>query len=652
MRSRAFSGRHGTRPWAEMLVACALVALSAATRAQDVFSAQQLARLSLEDLANLQITSVSRREQSVSSAPASIYVITSDDIRRSGATTLPELLRLAPNLQVARLDSVQYAISARGFNNSVGNKLLVLLDGRTLYTPLFSGVFWDMEDSFLDDIERIEVISGVGATLWGANAVNGVINIITRSAADTQGLLLNASGGDREHGAAVRIGGVLGAASVRAYAKARTWDNTNLENGSDAGDSWNKAQAGFRADWMRGRDTFTLQGDVFDGESDTRHFAGFRSIIPAAGLPPVAIAGSNLLARWSRPLANASSLRVQAYWAHSERDDLLVFSPESDIIDLEFQHDLAVGAHRLVWGGGYRKAHDEVDPGLLTRFIPARRRLDWENIYLQDEIQLDTNLRLTAGVRLEWNDYTGLEYLPSVRLAFTPHTDHTVWLATSRAVRAPSRLDRDAYLPQAQPYIVAGGPNFVSEVAKVVSLGYRGQLSARLNLAATLFHHDWDNLRSGTPLPLPSLLANDIEGESYGVESWLTWQAHTSWRISGGLNVLEKELRYRPGGGGLFGPDHSSLHNDPEFQWTLRSSIDLVPELALDLNLRRVGALTAEPVPAYTELNARLAWYVLPQIELALSGRNLLDNDHAEYGNVRVRSRIDRSALLELRWTY
>ncbi|MGV3593497.1 MAG: TonB-dependent receptor plug domain-containing protein [Gammaproteobacteria bacterium] len=627
-----------------MLSAVSLCALQA--QAQDTFSPQQLAGLSLEDLANLEITSVSRRSESVSAAPASIYVITSDDIRRSGATSIPEVLRLAPNLQVARIDSVQYAISARGFNNAVGNKLLVLLDGRTLYTPLFSGVFWEMEDTLLQDIERIEVISGVGATLWGANAVNGVINIITRAAVDTQGLLLTAAGGDREHGGGLRAGGELGSAQVRVYAKARHWDNTNRENGADVADSWNRAQAGFRADWSAAGGSVTLQGDVYDGEGAHRGFFG------TAEIPAVAISGANLLARWTRALSADSNLRVQAYWNHRNRDEAFLFSPKADIFDLELQHDVALGAHRVVWGGGYRHAEDDVGDGLFTAFIPDSRELRWQNLFAQDEFALDDNLRAIVGMRLEWNDYTGLEYLPSARLAWTLAEEHHVWAAVSRAVRAPSRYDRDVFLPKQAPFLVAGGPQFAAEVAKVVDIGYRGQLTRRFNLSATVFHHDWDNLRSGTLPPPPTYLANDIEGESYGLEAWFTWEVASGWRVSGGMTALGKELRFRPGGGDTVGVDNPTLHNDPDYQWTLRSSVDLRHDVMLDLNLRRVAALIVEPVPAYSELNARLAWQPRDDLELALVGYNLLDNDHAEFGAFASRSRIDRSALLEVRWLH
>ncbi|MES3006825.1 MAG: TonB-dependent receptor [Pseudomonadota bacterium] len=629
-----------------LLTTAMAVTLAMPTHAQLV-AAQALVELSLEELVTLRITSVNRREESISGAAASVFVITSDDIRRSGATTIPEILRLAPNLQVARIDSLQHAITARGFNNSIGNKLLVLLDGRTIYTPLFSGVFWEMQDTFLQDIDRIEVISGPGATLWGANAVNGVINIITKPAGESGETLVTGETGNREYGVAMRTGGTLASGmDWRVYAKARDWDNTQFENGFGLHDAWRKMQTGFRTDWRDEKQTVTVQGDAHEGESAHRGFFG------AVELTPVQISGMNLLARWTRELQNGSELRMQTYWSHSEREEVVLFSPTADIVDFDFQHALDLDTHHLVWGGGYRHGEDDVDPGLFTAFIPASRTLSWQNVFVQDEINLTPTLRLTPGIKLEWNDYTGREYLPNLRLAWQPVENQLVWAAVSRAVRAPSRFDRDIFFPQKAPFIVAGGPDFESEVAEVAELGYRGQLSESLYLSVTVFHHDWSKLRSGTPLPLPTYLANDIEGHSWGVETWANWQVASFWRLSAGWNTLQKDLHFAPGGGDTAGVDNATLHNDPDYQWSLRSSMDLGANVSVDLFLRRVGELVVEPLPAYTELNARVAWMPVPELEIALTGRNLLHADHPEFGARASRSRIDRSLLLGFRWAF
>jgi iron complex outermembrane recepter protein len=305
-----------------------------------------------------------------------------------------------------------------------------------------------------------------------------------------------------------------------------------------------------------------------------------------------------------------------------------------------------------VWGGGYRHAEDEVDNGFLTAFIPGSSELNWHNAFVQDEIQLSDTVRAMLGIKFEWNEYTGSEHLPGARIAWNPTDDQIVWIAVSRAVRAPSRLDRDVFFPQTPPFIVAGGPHFEAETAMVYGLGYRVQVSSTLNVSGTLFLHDWDKLRSGTKLPLPTYLTNGIEGEARGAEGWFNWQPLTFLRLGGGFLVLDKDLQFRPGASDTAGINNDTLHNDPDYQWQLRSDIDFGNNLQLNLNLRKVDELSVEPVPGYHELNARLSWQPRPALEVALTGRNLLDSDHAEFGDFAARSRIDRSILLGLRWTY
>jgi iron complex outermembrane recepter protein len=601
-----------------------------------------LADLSLEELANTEITSVSRRAERLSEAPASVYVITAEAIRRSGATSLPQALRLAPNLQVAQLDASQYAITARGFNNAIGNKLLVLIDGRTVYTPFFSGVFWDQQDVLLADVKRIEVISGPGATLWGANAVNGVINVITRSAAETEGALLVGAAGSRETRAGARFGGAApGAGHYRVYALHTRRENTRDENSASLSDGWDSQQIGFRADWGGTSSDFTLQGDAYRGETELRHFPfpGFPAAIEASGY--------NLLGRWTHRLDDGATLRVQAYVDHSERDDALLYKPEVDIADIEFQHALRWSAHKLVWGGGYRHARDDVQPGLFFGFRPPQRELRWSNLFVQDEIALLGNLELTLGVKLERNDYTGTESLPSARLAWKPARDHLVWGALSRAVRAPARLDRDITLPPNPPFIIAGGPDFVSEVANVVELGWRATPRPDLSLSITAFHHHWERLRSGQ-LPPNAMVQNMISGTTHGVEAWGVWQASPAWRLSAGFTTFRADLGIDPGSADPVGP--SALGNDPEYQWMLRSSLNPWPGHEFDLAVRRVAALPDPVVPAYTALDLRYGWRVTPDFTVSLVGRNLLDGGHAEFGAAAGRSVIPRSVLLHLRW--
>lgn len=604
---------------------------------------RDIAELSLEELGRLEVTSVSRRGEPLSAAPASIYVITAEAIRRSGASSLPEALRLAPNLQVARIDATQYAISARGFNNAIGNKLLVLIDGRTVYTPFFSGVFWDQQDVLLDDVERIEVISGPGATLWGANAVNGVINILTRSSADTPGSLVVAGGSDREHGLSLRHGGALGEhGTLRTYFKTGRLRQTETAAGADRHDANERHQAGLRADWVLGADTFTLQGDTYETRAE------HRGVVLGTQITPIRSSGANLLGRWTRRLSGGGELRVQAYFDHMERDDALLYRPQVDVADLELQHSTTAGAHKLVWGGGYRHARDDIRPGLFFGFEPGSRSLRWANLFVQDEMALSANLGVTLGLKFEHNDFTGLETLPNLRLAWHPRTGHLVWGALSRAVRAPARLDRDIRLPPRPPYIIAGGPDFVSEVANVLELGYRLQLAAGWSGSATAYVSDWKRLRSGQPPP-NAQVQNMIDGRTYGVEAWATWQARPDWRLSGGLTTLRKDLAKRPESTDPVGP--SNLGDDPSFQWTLRSAWNPTEGHELDVAVRRVAALPQAAVPAYTAVDARYGWRVSRALELSLVAQNLGDPGHAEFGAAPGRSEVERSVGLWLRWS-
>ena len=622
-----------------VVASCLLPAVHAAAQ-----STGSLKDLSVDQLLDIQVTSVSKRSESLADAPASIYVITAEDIRRSGVTTLPEALRLAPNLQIARADSVQYAISARGFNNAVGNKLLVLVDGRTVYTPLFSGVFWDQQEVMLEDVERIEVISGPGATLWGANAVNGVINVITRSAVETTDTLTVARAGDNERGGAVRLGTAVGSGAVRVYGKYSEFDNTSRADGSAIPDNWNRGQVGFRADWNAGIDGFTMQGDAYKGDSESRGFIG------PIELTQVEIAGMNLLGRWQRELKGGSQVQLQAYVDHSERDDALFYKPSADIVDVDFQHSIPGVTHRVLWGAGYRYARDDIDPGFATVFVPASRTLQWGNVFVQDEIHLQDDLDATLGLKAERNDYTGMEYLPSARLAWKLAEHQLLWGSLSRAVRAPARYDRDVRFPGFQPYFVIGGPNFQSEVANVVELGYKAQHANSLSYSITAFAHLWDKLRSGSAIPVE--IENQIEGTVAGIEAWATYRPVPFWSLNAGVTWLHEDLRLKSGSRDPVGVDNPTLRNDPDYQWSLRSSFDLPHEFRLDAQLRRVGSLPQPVVPAYTELDVRLAWLAIGNVEFSIAGRNLLHATHAEYGDAQVRSVMERNLYGQVRWEF
>jgi iron complex outermembrane receptor protein len=649
--------RHRVRRLCRIACAGAAFCLFPALAAERVSS---LADLTLEQLANIEVTSVSGRAERLSDAPASIFVITGEDIRRSGARTLPEALRIAPNLQVARTSANAYAISARGFNNSNGlsNKLLVLIDGRTVYSPVMSGVFWEQQDVMLEDVERIEVISGPGATLWGANAVNGVINVITRAARDTQGGLATAGLGNRDQGAGVRHGGKIGdSGHYRVYVKSQEFQNTQTAAGVSMPDGWQRGQGGFRVDWGGSGRNFTLQGDGYSGKGEDRPVVG-----------PVVVSGMNLLARWNEKLRSGSDFQLQAYYDRSERSDFAGFQGDVDTYDIEFKHGIPLGAHKVLWGGGYRHARDDIPTGLpldpafsfFIQFVPPARTLTWQNVFVQDEIRLADNLDLTVGLKLESNDYTGWEKLPSVRLAWKPQNNQLVWGAASRAVRAPARLDREffllAVLPPFTPpplTVIAGGPSFESEVANVFEIGYRAQPTTSFSYSVTGFHSRYQKLRSGMAVP-PALIENKIEGFANGVEAWGTLHATRTWRLSAGFSTLRQHLDVLPESTDNVGP--IALGNDPDHQWMVRSAYDFGGGREFDLMLRRVGSLpvqTGAPVPAYTALDARLGWRFSRNMEAALVMENLLDREHAEFGQLEptvTRTEFGRSVFLKLLW--
>lgn len=600
-----------------------------------------LADLSLDQLSAIQITSVSKHAENLSDAPASIFVITNDDIRRSGATSVPEALRLAPNLQVARIDSSQYAISARGFNTTTTNKLQVLIDGRSVYTPLYSGVFWDVQDVLLEDVDRIEVISGPGGTLWGSNAVNGVINIITRSSRESAGGLIGAGAGSDERNATVRYGGKIGDdSSYRVYAKDLSRDSSATGTHSDAENGWNKRQAGFRIDGTSRSDSFVFQGDAYDGAIDE----------PIGGNKD--ISGNNLLARWNRGLQNGSSLQIQTYYDHTERDYPGVFAEILNTYDLDVQHQFALnGMHNIVWGGGYRQSHDDVDNGTRLAFLPAVRTLSWTNLFAQDEVALAARLRLTVGAKLERNRYTGWEFQPNARLALKLANDALLWSAISRAVRTPSRVDSDLFAPAQPPYQLAGGPDFVSEKLTAYEIGYRKQLNRRFSFSIATFYNDYDHLRSIESLSAQQfIIANKMKSNTWGVEAWGTYYVTNDWRLIAGYNHLSQHRWLQSDSTSINGTGTEG--NDPMQQFSLRSALNLPYNVQFDLMLRSIARLPNPGVPGYTVLDSRLGWHVVPALELSLTASNLFDHRHAEFGTAPNYSEFRRALYAGMLWKF
>ena len=592
--------------------------------------------LSLEELVNVKITSVSKKEESLSDAAAAIFVLSNDDLRRSGATTVADALRLVPGVDVAAINSSTFAISVRGFNSEFANKLLVLFDGRSVYTPLFSGVYWDAQQVFLDDVDRIEVIRGPGATVWGANAVNGVINVISKSARDTQGALIYGGGGDVHltlDGA--RYGGKIGENTwYRIYGTYQLNSDYQLSNGQPANDGWDLWQGGFRVDhYPSNGGQLTWQGDAYTGNLADRTGD---------------INGFNTLGRWTQPIADRSSYEVQAYFDHTYRNDALAES-SLNTVDLTFQHIFGLGErNNVIWGMGYRfsaaQLHQANSPGVTIR--DHNLRLNLFSAFIQDEFKvIPDQLTFTLGTKIEHNDFTGFELQPSARLVFKPAKNQTVWASLSRAVRTPSGVEgKDLITFVLGPPVVGpggglylptlfGNTQFQSEVLWAYELGYRIQPTPRVSVDIATFYNDYTNLAyqqpTGSFIPgvpvgiMTEETRNILRANSYGGEAVVTFAVSDSWRLSASYSLLLLNAQ----GESAIGAQVLEL-NAPTNQVVLRSSYDFSRHFSLDADLRYVD--NVQLVPAYITADVRLSWRPRADLEVSLVGQNLLQDYHPE----------------------
>ena len=599
---------------------------------------QDLARMSLEELSMVEVVSVSRRPQALAGAAAAIFVISADDIRRSGATSLPEVLRLAPNLNVQRVNAVDYAISARGFNGyETSNKLLVMVDGRSVYSTLHSGVFWDARDLFLEDIERIEVVSGPGGALYGSNAMNGVINIITRSARDTTGTLISAGVGNEDAMMAVRHGGALGENGAwRAYLVATSRDDSFSLTGGDATDAAEGLRGGMRLDWTAGVNTLTLQADAFDNAvTINEDFSGVET----------RVSGRNVLGRWARPLAGGE-LQVQAYYDRFEREEVGTVE-DNDTWDVSAQHAMDRGRHHLVFGAGYRSVQSRFVPLPGGAFLdPEELTVTLTNIFVQDQISLSDSLTLTLGAKYEDNSFSGDEFLPNIRLGWTRPGGDLVWAAISRASRTPNRIERGLTLPG---FLVGG--DFQSETLTAYELGYRATPLPRASFSISAFYNVYDGLRTTSLNPatfLPLSFTNGGAGEAWGVEAWGSYDLTDRWRISAGLSTLEKDFAAPASALDISGL--ASVGDDPGYQFLMRSQSQLTDRLELDLRVRAVDSLAA--VDSYVEADARLGWRLTDTLELSVTGQNLIEERRVETGDPVRRRAFGRSVFAALRVSF
>jgi iron complex outermembrane receptor protein len=614
-------------------------------------SLETLKEMSIEGLLGLEVTSVSKKAQKLWGTAAAIHVIDQEDIRRSGATSIPEALRLAPGINVAKINANSWAITARGFNGRFSNKLLVLIDGRSVYTPLYSGVYWDVQDTLISDIERIEVIRGPGATIWGANAVNGVINIITRSSHDTQGGHLQARIGNEERTAGeFRHGAALSdSTSFRIYGKSFKRDSSVDTAGNDAFDEWDSKQIGFRLDSeISPTDSLRLQGDFYQGDS------GQTITVRTGDFADVAErSGGNILLSWSRILGEESGLNLKAYADRTEREDA-VTEEKRNTFDIDFNHYFSFGDRQHInWGLGYRRSSDEVKQptGSSISLNPSERTIEIWSGFLQDEIVLlPERLTTTWGAKVEHNSYTGWEFQPSARLNWTPEETLTLWGAVSGSIRSPSRIESDVRIQIPSfpaSYAILGNTALVSEKMTAYEIGLRKKISEGLSFDATAFYSRYQDLRSieflGTTIPntppffLPAIspawivnqFGNGIMGNTRGLELTSDWKVNKDWRLKGSYSWLDVDLKLKPGS-----TDTLSLpitNNSPEHQFYIQSMWDIRHNLEFDTTLYYTGHLDSEPVPAHTRVDLRLSWFPSKTVEATFVIQNLFDNQHPEF---------------------
>jgi iron complex outermembrane receptor protein len=596
--------------------------------------------------------------------PAAVFVITQDDIRRSGARSIPEALRLAPGLQVARINAGVWSVGVRGFADRLARSMLVLIDGRAVYSSLFAGTYWETQDTLMADIERIEIIRGPGGTLWGANAVNGIINIITKAAADTQGTFVTGTVGSQERGAfGIRYGGEAGRLSYRVYGRGFSRAHEFHEDGNNY-DRWRAGQAGFRGDWhLTDSRNLTVQGDVYRGVLGARPVLTLDAPPWTRGVNRNSpLWGGNLVTRLTGG-SESRSYQLQMFYDHTLRDEIPV-GESRDTVDVDFQQTLHRSRNSLAWGAGYRASTGAITAMAPTEFLPARRTDNLFSAFLQDEVVLvPQSWRLTLGAKVEHNDYSGVEVQPSARLLWTPSDRQTIFVAASRAVRTPSRVETDyttasLVAPGDPPTFVRliPNPDFRSEAVAVYELGYRARPIGRAYVTASGFFTDYRHMLStelGATIVetdpvkriiLPVTFGNGLHGDGYGAEITGDVRATTWLRLTGNYSYLSIHMTKNAGSRDA-SQERRYERLVPDHQFQFGASADLPGSVTADMNLRRISALPAGPVPAYTSLNLRVGFDLTPRVSLSVVGQDLLHDHHLEWfsaadANVLVRRSV------------
>jgi iron complex outermembrane recepter protein len=676
------------RPWcvmtsvqrAVLIVSVALMGIvnqSFADPQEGLTNGEPLKQLSLAELGNVEVTTTSKEPEEVWKTPAAVFVLTKEDIRRSGATSIPEVLRLAPGVEVAQVDSDHWSVGIRGFGAVLASKLLVLIDGRSVYTPLFAGVYWQAQATPLEDIERIEVIRGPGGTIWGANAVDGVINIITKNAKDTHGTMASLGGGNVDQGTGtVRYGNGNGRGfNYRVY-------GLGFVRGADFHavgpnfDGWRMGQAGFRTDWdWDTRDTLTFQGDIYrEGAGDGTTYALYSPPSQVNLYGTANLTGGNLLGRWKHVLNEGSDFQLQAYFDRTNH-----FEPEfgetRDTFDVDFLDHLTLpGQQNLLWGLGAR-----VSPGNVVQLVPTIDFLPQHQTdliytgFAQDEIAFfNHRLSLTVGTKLEHNNYTGFEVQPSGRLLWNRTPRESLWGSVTRAVRTPSRLDTDVELtdfatvtPLPIYLRVSGNPQFQSEELIAYEAGYRRLVTPRCYVDVALFYNAYNDLYSfqvgapflePSPAPahaiLPLLTSNGIKGTTKGFELSPDWKPVNGWELRASYSYLDMELENKPGSN-----DPTSIPgyegSSPRHQVVIQSFVNLPKKLEFDQTYRYVSALPAQTVASYQTMDTRFGWHITPEVELSVGGQNLLQPHYSQYGgDPGGPVEVKRSVYAKLIWRF
>jgi iron complex outermembrane receptor protein len=646
----------------------------------------ELTGLSIEELMHVRVNSAAKKDQDLRETPAAAFVITADDIRRSGATTVPQLLRQVPGMEVAQLSSGRWSVGSRGFNGIYANKLLVLMDGRSIYTPLFSGVYWEMLSPPLGDIDRIEVIRGPGGTIWGANAVNGVVNIITKKASDTRGTRLSAGyGGHEQFFTSLRHGGEAGKNSdIRAWLRRVGPEESVLPGGGDAHDGYNLTSGGFRFDGRPSdRDRLTATADFFEGGLSEILFRPSPPVGPGGPFAtptdtPTRMSGGSAMVRLDRTYSQDSDAQLQLYFDGMNRNSPIV-NTSVQTLDLSFHRRQRLDrANELLWGFEVRAtADDNRQTTDILVLHPAARTTHMFSVFAQDEFRFaQDELRLIVGSKLERNPFTGWEVQPTARLLWVPDGRHSAWLAYSRVVRTPSRIEREGELNVGAMWLGAAGPALVrvygrpeqsSESLEAMEAGLRLEASPRLSFDLAAYHNWYENLRSfepglrnpfpeASPLPahlvVPLEVKNGVEGRTWGLELAADWQAARDWKLRGGWNWLETRIH---GGAGSRDTIGQAEADHPAHQLFLRSQLDLAQDLEFDATVRRVASLEVASIPAYTSLDLRLGWRPARNLEFSLVGQNLLDGSHPEAETRFIaieRTEVERCAYGKLTWTF